>query len=152
MITLYELPSNTSSRKAKARLIEFGVPFTLQNMHQTRLTFEQLKEILSYTENGVEDIIANGKEVKMLKEEGVDFEEITLSEFYHYVKRFPKLIKAPIAIGNHRMAVGYSDELYEVFRPRVLRLQSYSKQLEKVRAREAKFLAEGKVIATGHRG
>lgn len=153
MIKLFILPSSFSSRNAQAWLTEVGQPFVMQNMYTSPLTFEQLKEILSHTENGVEDIIAhNGKEKRVLQEEGVDFENIKLSEFYYYVQRFPKLIKAPLAIYKGRLVIGYSPERYEVLRPRQMRLKAYSHQLELARSNEDIKIAEGKAISLGHWG
>jgi regulatory protein spx len=152
MLKIYILPSSHSSRKAVAWLTEVGQPFEVQNMSTSRLTFEQLKDILSYTENGVDDIIANGREKVMLAEEGVDLNEITLSELYYYIKRFPRLVKAPIAIWKGKMTIGYSPEEYEVHRPRTSRLEAYFEQLEEMRAIEDIKLAEGKKVSAGHWG
>jgi regulatory protein spx len=152
LIRLYELPSNASSRNAKAKLTEFGLPFTIHNMHHDRLTLEELSEILSYAEDGVTDILANGKVRKKLEEEGVNFEEIPMSQFHQYVKMYPTLIKAPIVIRGDLMLVGYNEEEYRVLQPRAARLQMYAKQLEAARAYEDKRLKEGKVIAGGHWG
>lgn len=153
VIKLFTLPSSLSSRRAHADLIEEGVPFVYQNMQTQsgRLTFEQFKEILSYTTEGVEEIIANGKEKKLLEAEGVDFDKITLSELYYYVKRFPRLMKAPITIGKDIMVIGHNDEYRSIFKSRKARMQLYSIQLEEVRANEEERLAQGELIATGQR-
>jgi regulatory protein spx len=154
MIKLFTLPSSRASRRVQADLIEMGTPFTVQNMLSSKLTFDQLKEILSYTTEGTDEIIANGKERKLLEAQGVDFDKITLSELHYYVRRFPKLIKAPITIGKCMMVIGHNERTksHDIFKPRSMRLQTYSQQLEEIRAYEDVKLSEGKPISGGNRG
>jgi regulatory protein spx len=150
MLKLYILPSSHSSRKAMATLAQYGMPYEVQNMNTSRLTFEQLKQILSLTNNGVEDIIASGKEIKMLEEEGVNLEEITLKEFYYYVKNYPRLIRAQLAIYKGELLIGFNEEEYRRLKPRTMRLEAYFEQLEQARANEDIKLEQGKAISLGH--
>ena len=152
MLTLYTLPSSTSCRKAVAYLSERNVPFVVQNMCVNSLTFEQMKQILYFTEEGLDEILANSKDRKDLEEMGIDFEEVTLSEFHYYLERHPKLFKAPIAISDDRMVVGFEEERYDVFKPRTIRTTIYNQQLEEVRQEENIRLLLHERISEGHRG
>jgi regulatory protein spx len=152
MITVYRLPSSQSSRKAEAFFGDLEVPFIIRNMNTSPISFEELKHILSYTENGVDDILAKGKIREKLLEEGVDFDEITLKELHYYIKRYPKLMKAPIVNGNGRQVIGFDDDKYKVFIPRHIRQESLAEKLEAMRAIEDEKLANKEPIATGHWG
>lgn len=152
MLTIYTLPSSTSCRNAVAHLSDMNIPFVLHNMKSNGLTFEQFKEILYYTEEGLDEILANGKDRRELEDMGIDFEEITLSEFYYYLQRYPRLLKAPLAISHDRMVVGFEEERYDVFKPRMLRTAIYSEQLEEVRQEENIRLLLHERISEGHRG
>jgi regulatory protein spx len=152
MIVLYTLPSSGSSRKAKQHLVNTGKSFIVRNMAVNPLSFNELKRILHYTEQGTNDIIANGKYRKILEEEGVDFEDITLREFHHYVRKYPRLLKAPITLGEDHMIIGYDEEEFSKFMPRKERKRVYSQMLEQVRREEDVRLANHERIASGHWG
>ena len=57
MINLYLSPSCTSCRKARAWLDSYGVAYEEHNILTQPMTSDDLKAILSKTENGTEDII-----------------------------------------------------------------------------------------------
>lgn len=139
MTILYVLPSNTSSRKAKAYLMSLKQSFVVRDMKSNPLSLNELKTILSYTENGTDDIIAAGKVRKALEDVGVDFNQLKLSEFHYIVTKHPRLIKAPIVIGKGQMIIGFNDEDYEVFIPRSLRNKSAKERLKKVRENEKRI-------------
>ena len=150
MIRLYTLPGSRSCRYAKKHLINIGKPFMSRSMNNQPLSFDELKDILRYTENGLEDILADGKILPMLEEQGVNIEELTLREFHQYVLEYPTLICCPIAIGDGHMVVGYEPERYRVFEkePRKERMESLNHYLEQLREEENKRLPELKERVT----
>jgi regulatory protein spx len=152
MITLYTLPSSTSSRTARNNLIQSGRPFVIHNMKLQPLTFDELKNILHFTERGVEDILANGKIRKEIEAEGVDFEEITLSELHYYITRFPALMRAPICMDKDRLIIGYDEERYRVYTPKHLREREFNIKLDILREDENRRLQQNERIAAGHWG
>lgn len=58
MVTLFLSPSCTSCRKARAWLNRHDVVFQEHNIMTSPLSRDELLKILSYTENGTEDIIS----------------------------------------------------------------------------------------------
>lgn len=112
-IKAYTLPSNTSSRKAVKFLEDNGIKFVEQRMTDTPLTKEQLIEMLAMTDGGVEDVLSTrSKEYKLLTEEGVDFEDIRLSELAYIIERYPRIMRAPIVVGKGKVMAGYvADEI-----------------------------------------
>jgi regulatory protein spx len=153
MIRVFILSSNPSSRKAVAHLQAVGQEFEVRNMGTEPLTFEELKDILSYTENGTDDIIAkNGKVYKELLARGIDVESLPLSKLYLYVKCNPRLIKAPLIIGKGIMQIGYNVEDFSEFYPRGMRLRERLSKLKALRREDMAKIAAGKEIPTGYWG
>ena len=58
MITIYNSPSCTSCRKAKAWLEENNLEFHEKNIYHEPLTKEEIKAILILTDEGTEEIIS----------------------------------------------------------------------------------------------
>ena len=63
MVTLFLSPSCTSCRKARAWLTNHEVAFDEHNIITSPLTHDELMKILSYTENGTEDIISTRSKI-----------------------------------------------------------------------------------------
>ena len=58
MVEIYTSPSCSSCRKAKKWLDEYGIKYIEKNLFVTKITREDIKQILEKTENGFEDIIS----------------------------------------------------------------------------------------------
>lgn len=102
---------NESTRKMRKFMEENNVGYIEKSIDDEVLTWEELIEILEYTEKGVEDILATRSlDYKYLKNKGVDFEEMKLSEFYKVITDYPKLLKTPIVTGKHTVIIGYNEE------------------------------------------
>lgn len=150
MITLYTLSSSTSSRKARAFLTKVNRPFVIRNMSTQPVTFNELKSILAHSTNGTEDIISTkGKFLQEIKDEGVDFDEISLRELHYYFTKFPRLMKSPIAVGDGHFIVGYDEDSYKALQPRERRMEYFLTQLEEVRKEENQRIHDKQPIALG---
>ena len=144
--TLYYLSSNDSFRKVKAYLNENGVSFTTHPMITNPLTKEQLFEILKYTENGVEDILSTrSKDYLNLIEQGIDFEEVSLTELHELVEKHPKLLRSPITMGKGIAMIGYVEDEITTLMDRKVRKESYLRVLNIVRAEENRNIAKLKI-------
>lgn len=148
-VKVYGLTSNNSIRKVRAYLEQNGITYAEQNMVSNPLSWEQLFEILMHTENGVEDILSTrSKDYKMLQEEGVDFDKLTLTEFHYIVKKHPKLLKSPIIVGKDTTIVGYNEAEIPMLGNRAEKRKTYLEVLNKIRLEEDKEL--GKLKTTKH--
>ncbi|WP_430610851.1 transcriptional regulator Spx [Enterococcus sp. DIV0876] len=119
MISLYTTPSCTSCRKARAWLTENELPFKERNMFSDPLNSEELREILSLTKNGTEDIISTRS--KVYQKLDIDLDELKLEELLELIETYPNLLKRPIIIDQHKLQVGYNEEDIRKFVPRNLR-------------------------------
>jgi regulatory protein spx len=151
MIQVFTLSSNKSSRSAVAWLRRNEIAFVEQKMNFKPPTLQQLKEILSHTERGTDQILAKtSKAYKQLIQQGVDFEEMTLFELAYVIRKHPTIMKGPILLGYDKMQIGFNKDDMNLFMPRAKRMAWYAKQLETVRAREDQKLKNGEKIAGGH--
>lgn len=142
-VKLYTLPSSTSCRKTKAFLESNEVEYIEQNMVHDLLSWEQLFEILMHTENGVEDILSTrSKDYAELIGQGIDFDELSLTEFYYAVQRHPRLLKSPIIVARETTIVGYNEEVISMLSNRKSKKETYDKVLDMIRLEEAKDIGK----------
>ncbi|MBO6047043.1 MAG: transcriptional regulator Spx [Erysipelotrichaceae bacterium] len=119
MIRIYTAPSCASCRKVKAWLKEHNIPYKEKNIFSTLLRKEELRELLERSENGTDDIIS--KRSKIIKENKVDIEDMSVNELIEFIQKNPSILKRPIIIDERRFQVGYNAEEIRAFIPRELR-------------------------------
>lgn len=119
MIKLYVSPSCTSCRKAKAWLEEHDLAYIEKNIYHDPLTKEDIKEILTLTENGTEDIISFRSQAYQNLEE--DLESLSFNELLDLLIEEPSLVRRPIIMDDRRLQIGYNEEDIRMFLPRQVR-------------------------------
>lgn len=121
MIKIYTTPSCKSCRKAKKFFNEEQIPYLEKNIFVTDLNEDELKDILVKSENGTEDIISTRS--KIIKESGVDIENMTISELIAFIRANPSVLKRPIMVDESKIQVGYNEEEIRVFIPHERRME-----------------------------
>ena len=106
MVTLFLSPSCTSCRKARAWLTNHEVAFDEHNIITSPLTHDELMKILSYTENGTEDIISTRS--KVFQKLNIDVDDLTIKE---------------LIMDTKRMQIGFNEDEIRAFLPRDYRKQ-----------------------------
>lgn len=149
MITVLTLSGNKASVLAKRFLQTYSQSFIERNIQKDFLTYQEFKYILFLTEEGLDELLAKTKARKDLEAAGIDFEELTLSEFYHLYLKHPSIVKAPILIDNNSVVIGFEEDEYAQFIPRGLRKKEYSKLLETVREEENERILNDEKISGG---
>ena len=119
MIRIYTAPSCASCRKVKSWLKDHQIPYVEKNIFSTLLRENELQELLERSENGTDDIIS--KRSKIIKENQVDLEDMSIRELIHFIQDNPSILKRPIIIDERRFQVGYNAEEIRAFIPRELR-------------------------------
>ena len=119
MLMLYTSPSCTSCRKARAWLEEYNIPFQERNIFQEPLNIDELKRILSMTENGTEEIISTRS--KVFQQLPMDLDDLSLSDLLDLVQNNPGLLRRPIMIDDKRLQVGFNEDEIRRFLPREVR-------------------------------
>ena len=123
MIKIYTTPSCQSCRKAKRFFEEENIPYQEKNIFVTDLNEEELKDILVKSENGTEDIISTRS--KIIKDSGIDVENMTISELIAFIRANPSVLKRPIMVDESKIQVGYNEEEIRVFIPHERRLREW---------------------------
>ncbi len=121
MIKIYVSPSCSSCKKVKQWFTEQKIPFEEKNIFGTTLKEEELKDILTKSENGTDEIIS--KRSKVIKEKKVDVDNMTISEMISFIRENPSVLKRPIMVDDHRIQVGYNKEEITTFIPKARRFQ-----------------------------
>ncbi|EOH93054.1 transcriptional regulator Spx [Enterococcus pallens] len=119
MIKLYIASYCDSCKKARSWLVENQIPFEERNIINDPLTSEELKEVLSKTENGSEDIISIRS--KSYRELNLDFEDLSFNELIQVLEDHPDLLKHPIIFDENKLQLGYNKEGIQQFVPRKVR-------------------------------
>ncbi|HGD6897401.1 TPA: Spx/MgsR family RNA polymerase-binding regulatory protein [Streptococcus agalactiae] len=121
MIALFLSPSCTSCRKARAWLSKHEVAFEEHNIITSPLNKEELLQILSFTENGTEDIISTRS--KVFQKLAIDVDELSTSSLMELISENPSLLRRPIILDKKRMQIGFNEDEIRAFLPRDYRKQ-----------------------------
>jgi len=113
MIVVYTSPGCASCRKVKSYLKDNNLKYIEKNIFTTLLNNEEIKYLLSRTDNGTDDLIS--KRSKIIRENSVDIEDMSISELCDFVVNNPSVLKRPIIIDDKNLQVGYDDEEIEIF-------------------------------------
>ena len=124
MIKIYTAPSCSSCKKAKQFFKEEEIPYTEKNIFVNELNEKELRDILSKTENGTDDIISNRS--KVIKEQHVDIDNMTISELIGFIRKNPSVLKRPIMVDDTKIQVGYNPEEIRVFIPHEKRVAQWA--------------------------
>ena len=121
MITLFLSPSCTSCRKARAWLANHEVNYQEHNIITSPLSRDELLSILSFTENGMEDIISTRS--KVFQKLDIDVEELSVLNLIQLIADNPSLLRRPIIMDKKRMQIGFNEDEIRAFLPRDYRKQ-----------------------------
>jgi regulatory protein spx len=120
MVTLFTTPSCTSCRKAKAWFDEHQIPYKERNILSEKLTLDEIKNILHFTEDGTDEIISTKS--KAFQELNINIDSLSLRELYAIIKENPGLLRKPLILDEKRLQVGFNEEEIRSFLPRNMRV------------------------------
>jgi regulatory protein spx len=125
LVRIYTSPSCSSCRKVKRWFEIENIPFEERNIFSATLNELELKDMLSKTENGTEDIISTRS--KIIKDQNIDVESMSISELLKFIRQNPSILKRPIMVDERRVQVGYNEEEIRTFIPISRRYQEFKK-------------------------
>ena len=114
MVIIYTSNGCSSCRKVKKWLKDNNIEFLEKNIFNTLLNHDEIKYLLSRTENGAEDIIS--KRSKIIQESNIDIDNLSVNELCDFIVKNPSVLKRPIIISEKNMQVGYDEEEITAFR------------------------------------
>jgi regulatory protein spx len=120
MVTLYVSPSCTSCRRAKAWFEENQIPYKERNILSEKLSVDEIKDILRFTEDGTDEIISTKSKTFLML--NVNIDTMTLRELYILIKENPGLLRKPLILDEKRLQVGFNEEEIRSFLPRKMRV------------------------------
>ena len=123
LVRIYTSPSCSSCRKVKRWFEIENIPFEERNIFSATLNEHELKDMLSKTENGTEDIISTRS--KIIKDQYIDVESMSISELLKFIRQNPSILKRPIMVDERRVQVGYNEEEIRTFIPISRRYQEF---------------------------
>lgn len=127
---LYYSYTNKSYRLMKQELIDTQTEFATQDITEDPISWEQLLEVLMHTDNGIEDLLSpKSLEYKTLIQQGVDFEELTLTQFHSLVVDYPRIIRSPILVVKDTTLIGYGKDDMSILKSREERTREHKEIL-----------------------
>ncbi len=119
MIVVYTSPGCAGCRKLKQWLKDRDINYVEKNIFKVMLSPAEIKYLLSRTENGAEDIIS--KRSKIIQENNIDVEDMTVDELIHFIQQNPSVLKRPIILNEDNFQVGYDSEEITTFQKEALK-------------------------------
>ena len=114
MIVVYTSPGCSSCRKVKNYLKDNNLKFIEKNIFNTLLNKEEIKYLISRTDNGTDDIIS--KRSKIIQQDLIDIDSMSINELCDFIVENPSILKRQIIIDDRNMQVGYDEEEIELFK------------------------------------
>lgn len=119
MIKIYVSPTCSSCRKVKQFFHDQNIPYEEKNIFTSKLNDSELKEILTKSENGTDDIIATKS--KIMKEKKVNLDNMSISQMIAFIRENPSVLRRPIVVDDRHIQVGYDSDEMTTFIPRAKR-------------------------------
>ena len=116
MIVIYTSPGCASCRKVKAWLKERNIRFVEKNIFNVLLNKNEIKYLLSRSENGSDDIIS--KRSKIIQENKIDLDALSTDELINFIINNPSVLRRPIILNEDNFQIGYDSEEIDAFMPR----------------------------------
>ncbi len=116
MIVIYTSPGCASCRKVKTWLKEHQIKFIEKNIFNVLLNKNEVKYLLSRSENGTDDIIS--KRSKIIHENKIDIDSMSIEDLVDFIIANPSILRRPIILNEDNFQIGYDKEEIETFIPR----------------------------------
>ncbi len=119
MIKIYLSKTNTSSKKAIGWLKKHKLEYELVNWASARMTHEEFFKILSLTENGTKDILA--QKSSSYNNFSKFMNDLTLVELLGLINCEKDLLRLPLLVDDNHLQVGYNEDSIRQFIPNNVR-------------------------------
>ena len=114
MIVMYTSQGCSSCRKAKKYMRENNLSFVEKDIMRDDLKEEEIRYLLSRTQNGTEDIISTRS--KVIRDNDLDIEDMSLSDLVKFIRENPTVLKRPIILDDRDMQAGYDEDEISIFK------------------------------------
>lgn len=131
MIKLYVVPSCHSCSSSKKWMTEQGLDFKEINLLRAEISSEEILEILSLTEEGIDEIISTRS--KAYKNLALDFDQLSLNELINIIRKNPSILRRPLILDERRLQVGFNADDIRKFLSRSVRKIKINDALDDIR-------------------
>jgi len=123
LLKIYVEKNNSSSRKLIKWLKRQKIDYEERYIDTKPLSEDELLNIMSFTENGFDDLFSYRAMKDMnLDEDSVD--SLSVKELVRLMVKNPRLIRKPFAIKGKKMIVGYGKDQVQTLIPKERRLKA----------------------------
>ena len=127
MLEVFVQKSHSSCKSLLNWLNDEGFAYRIRYIDKAPLSEEELLTIISYTENGFEDILSYRALKSSLDLDPSDLDSLTVKKVIRMMLTNPVLIRKPIVIRNKRLFVGYDKTQVGILVPKEMRMQNRKK-------------------------
>lgn len=124
MLEVLVQKSHSSCKSLLNWLDDEGFAYRLRYIDKDPLTEKELLRIISYTENGFEDILSYRALKSTMGLDPSDLDSLTVKEVIRMMLHSPALIRKPIVIRNKKLFVGYDKTQVGILIPRETRMKN----------------------------
>ncbi|MDR0199165.1 MAG: Spx/MgsR family RNA polymerase-binding regulatory protein [Streptococcaceae bacterium] len=132
MIFIYTVPSCSSCKKAEEWLRAHDLDYKEINLLTDDIKPEEIKKILSLTEEGTEEIIS--KRSKAYARLNINFDNVSVNHLIDIIEENRTLLRRPLILDDKRLQVGYNEDDIRKFLPRSYRKVKMAKESEEIKA------------------
>lgn len=104
-----------SDKKTREWLVSHGIPYKEHRVKKDSLSKKELKLLLTYTENGLDDLIKRTVDSSR-------FDEMTLNQALDSLIKDPHPLRTPILYDGKKMELGFHEEEIRCFIPHEMRM------------------------------
>lgn len=136
-VKIFKTDKTKTTQEIENYFIENDIAYTIRNLSEKKMEWSEFLSIIGLTEDGIESLIPKkmSKEAKHVMST-IDFDTITLKEFYNVAANEPSIIRTPLMMNKNNLMVGARHEDISIFDNRSSKNARFSMLLESVRMRE----------------
>lgn len=129
MLKIYTVSSNQETKEAESWLYAHRIKFVEIDILTELISSEEILQIVSLTENGIEEIIST--ETRAFTRLDIDPNGLGLEDFMELIEENATLLKVPLMLNEKHLQVGFDKEKMQKF------LDKPSKKITDLESQEA---------------
>ena len=126
MLKVFVQKSHVSCKKLLNWLDEQGFDYEKRYIDEVPLSDKELLTILSYTENGFEEILSSRSLKNQLDLTESDIESFSVKQLVALMVKNPSIIKRPFVIRGEKLYIGYDKDQVYTLMPKEVRQKQRS--------------------------
>ncbi len=113
MLKIYTIPSNQETKEAESWLYAHKVKFIEVDILKELVSTEEILQIISLTEHGVEEIIST--ETRAYTRLNLNFDDLQLEDFMVLLEENATLLKIPLMLDEKQLQIGFDENQMQRF-------------------------------------